>query len=337
MEPPKKKRHRACLDHLTSEQKQQRRKEKNRQAAQTARDRKRQNMDRLMAENEMLKLRLRQYEELFRLGQTSTQGPQQAPVTILDPTSAKMSHLAVPQVQAATDSGVSDVDSNSKMSSPNLAAENQMDYLTIPQSSSAATTTTPDSMFDGRYDHLSLSPASIDDDQLIDSFIGQENEQELTKEVQKVVNYIDNGVTSSDVPFGSAVSINVPPLQEQGTSSKSHHLTTVNSLGWTSIQLMLVILITRVHHLLSVRIGCCRKAQEVKRPYSNHSNNTDNQTLKDSQGTPHNLSIVDYILNTRCSKYCGAVEQITANKENITRQREIALDFVNKYLRMRVG
>ena len=321
MGPPRKKRVRACLDHLTPEEKRERRKEKNRQAAQSARDRKRDNYELVKAERDHYKAAY-----LRLLVQVKAENPNGTQITSLQ------GEQIAPQIQITTDSGVSDLDSTSKASSPNPAAETQMDHLTISRSSGRATNT-PDSMFCDTHDHLSSSPAPSHEDQLIDSFIGQENEQQLTEEVHRAVNYIDSGTTSFGATVRSAVSINEPQQQEQVAPSKLNQSSMVNSLGWNPYQIMLMILISRIHHLLSGRIGCCLRGQrmtQVSNTGGEHVGHARNQA------NCQNLSIVDYIFNTTCPQYRNAAEAITTNGNDASRLRDITLQFANKYMRIRL-
>lgn len=257
----KKKRTRACLDHLTMEEKQERRKEKNRQAAQTARDRKRFKMDHLEVEN----CKLREENERLRkaLALASQQNSQASTTNRNNNTTT------------TPDSGVSDVDVSSK----------------------ASTTS--------------------DEDQLIDSLIGIDNELDLTDEVTKVFNFIDSEVSGDDAAFGPAVSINIPPQQVQAVSSQARQASIVNSLGWTSIQIMLIILITRIHHTLSAKINCCQRARTFK---SNHRLET----------------ILDYITHSECIHYRQAANAVIG-ESNVREQRNTAIDFVNKYIHTKVS
>lgn len=294
VEPQRKKRFRAKLDHMSQEEKQQRRKEKNRQAAQTARDRKRKNMDRLEEENRRLR------EENMKLRSQILGNGQPLPMQTqdIDPLSP---------TNQIHDSGVSDVGSKSPCNSAAYLANNSKPHFPIEHR-----TATPDSTYFGQ---STMSPASSDT-QIIDTLIERDNDVALVNEVQKLVKYVECE-SADERPVGSAVLIDVPQPQVRENSSTIPH-TTVNSLGWTSIQLMLILLISRIHHRLSARIHCCRREL---------SKSTENDQLD-----PVNCNLYDYILHTKCMDFRRAAEAIISNKNHVRQQRLVALDFVHKYL-----
>jgi hypothetical protein len=130
-----------------------------------------------------------------------------------------------------------------------------------------------------------------------------------------LVSYVndDNG---DGVSIESAALINEPQQQVQDTSTGLQ--LAGNSLGWTSVQLMLILMISRIHHRLSAKIGCCLRVPT-------RSNETDEMD-------PNNCNLYDYLLHTKCVDFRRAAETIISNKNNVRHQRLIALDFVQKYL-----
>lgn len=275
-EPPRKKRVRAKLDHLSPHEKLARRKMKNRIAAQTARDRKRAKIDHLQEENR----KLREENELLKSRlQMSTSSDSAA------------------QLGESKDSGLCDIYPASKNGSV------EMDLLNVP-GKSLESPLSPGSSTSGAYS-ASPAPASTD---YLDSVVDETDENTIINDIIR----LDRSLFSesgSDVSLESAELISVPQQQVQDTQCRS--LSEENAVGWTSIQLMLLLIISRAHHLLSSRIKCCATVPGNSYGYSRAFGN-----------------LYDYIHQTKCMNYRRAAEAIISNKNNVRQQKIVALDFL---------
>lgn len=280
-EPPRKKRVRAKLDHLSPHEKLARRKMKNRIAAQTARDRKRAKIDHLQEENR----KLREENELLKSRlQMSTASDSATPLG------------------ESKDSGLCDI---------YPASENEecveMDLLNVP-AKSLECPQSPGSSTSGAYS-ASPAPASTD---YLDSVVDETDENTIINDIIR----LDRSLFSesgNDVSLESAELISVPQQQVQGTQCRS--LSEENAVGWTSIQLMLLLIISRAHHLFYSRINCCATAPGNSNGYSRTFGN-----------------LYDYIQQTRCINYRRVAEAIISSKSNVRHQKMVALDFLCKFV-----
>lgn len=294
-EPPKKKRVRARLDHLTPSEKLQRRKMKNRIAAQTARDRKRLKIDHLEEENR----KLREENEILKSQLR------------MSTTSSNVEPLSVPMLD---DSGVSDNDSIPKTSTcPSMAGSNvEMDLLTVPQNANDKSLSSPRSRSSSTSGAYSNSP---EPDEYLDSVVGEEDESKLIDDILKLQDSLFSG-PGNDVSLVSAARINAPQQQVQDASFQS--LSVENSTGWTSIQLMLLLMIARAHRLFSSRISCCATIHE----------------RRGANGARQKLfsNIYDYIQEVKCAEFRRTVDIIISDKHNVRHQKLTALKFLFKYV-----
>lgn len=293
-EPPKKKRVRARLDHLTPSEKLQRRKMKNRIAAQTARDRKRAKIDHLEEENR----KLREENELLKSKIRSSFA------------SGTPTNSSAPKPH---DSGMSALDQSNTNSSGShqgkaLDDEKAMDYLTIPQAANASPHSNGSST-SGAYSASPLPDTELDLERWLDSTDPKALEDDILQLSQTLF-----AGTEYNSPLESAALFNEPQQQVQGESYQSS--AEENSAGWTSIQLMLLLMISKVHRLYWKRINCCATTHNDVEAYvcSGSSN------------------LYDYILQTKCIDFRRATEAIISYKNNIHKQRLAALQFVYKYM-----
>lgn len=293
-EPPKKKRTRARLDHMTTDQKLERRKEKNRIAAQTARDRKRAKIDYLEDENRKLRMENEFLKSQLRSG-------------------AGLHLSSVPMIHV-TDSGISEADSFSKESGPASVVDDSESHESHSNILRLATRQYPNSPATSSTSEADLnSPlASVDNVDLIDSVVQETDDKTIINEILQFSESIRE--ESGDfVSIESAELINAPQQQVQETRSPSSWVE--NSAGWTSVQLMLLLMISRVHRHFSTKINCCAK------------------TLDKSGGTFDRYNnLYDYVHQTQCRDYRNAVSIIISHKCNVQLQRVAALKFMYKCL-----
>lgn len=279
-EPPRKKRERAKLDHLSPHEKLARRKMKNRIAAQTARDRKRARIDHLQEENR----KLREENELLKTRLQMSPASDNAPL-----------------MSESKDSGVSVIYPVSKNGGT------QMDLLNVPRKSLDCPVS-PGSSTSGAYS-ASPAPASTD---YLDSVVDETDENSIIDDIIQ----LDRSLFSesgNSVSLESAELISVPQQQVQGTQCQS--LSEENAVGWTSIQLMLLLIISRAHRLYSSRINCCVTVPGRSYGYSRTCGN-----------------LYDYIHLTKCINYQRAAAAIISNKNNVRQQKLVALDFLCTYM-----
>lgn len=314
LEPPKKKRVRARLDHLTPNEKLQRRKMKNRIAAQTARDRKRAKIDQLEAENR----RLREENAKLRVKMDQTIQLQQNHAPCLPP--------IVVSSQSVDDSGVSDLESHLRMSASSSGDSAEMDLLGLPQGNQSHSSshdglsvgdTSPRSEINGL---LGISSASEDcsspiPTECIDSLVGDIDEKAMLDDVLKLQQSIFDG-SDNDKSLESAELISAPQQQVQEMSFQSQLVE--NSAGWTSIQLMLLLMISRIHRLYSLKTGCCATTHDS------------NNVCQSRDRTHENL--YDYLLETKCTNLRRAIDAIMYHKHDIRKQKIVALEFMYIYL-----
>lgn len=309
-EPQKKKRTRTKLDHLTEEQKRARRKEMNRRAAQTTRDKKRISMEQLIEDNRLIAMenalkdkKIEQLERQLMMLKSSGQIPS-------FPSSPSQ----------LVDSGISEDVSEVDISTPSPKHQQQTQQLLHQMQHQYNNEKSTSNLTYPSNDSPVLStPLS---ESYIDSIVGGEIDEEQCIEdvvqLEKAI-YSECG---SDL-FGSAVSINVflPRVQEVQNQS----LLLENSAGWTSIQLILLLLITKIHRLYSAKTRCC--------VLTSH-----NQTRFEPKTNPCNTdaeygNLYDYINNnSSCINLRIAAQGIISNKNNIFQQRLVALQFVSGYV-----
>lgn len=292
-EIPKKKRTRAKLDHMTSDQKQERRKEKNRIAAQTARDRKRAKIDCLEDENRKLRLENELLRSQLRTGDRSVHSTQAPAIHV-------------------TDSGVSDIESSSRESrSVPFEDDSQRNSTDASRLPSPNYLNSPASSTSGAYSVSPLPPTlSSERNDLIDSVVQETDDKTIINEILQFSESFreESGDLTS---IESAELINKPQQQVQEARSPSSWQE--NSAGWTSVQLMLLLMISRVHRHFSSRINCCAKTHDqsggVLGCYSN---------------------LYDYVHQTECKDYRNAAGVIISHKCNVKAQRLVALKFMYK-------
>lgn len=327
--PPKKKRVRARLDHMTPEEKQERRKEKNRQAAQTARDKKKNIMEHLERANKrLLEYNKKESEERRKLAEANRKLQEEleqlkrllAAQSVIQPTATMDSQQSsssnqdcknIPMINV-NDSGISDVDSSSK--TPSVTGDHpNMDNLAISCSESSDYAFSPDSTV-----RIINTPTVVSPEpsyEYIDSILGDTDERAFEDKFDQLADYIYG--RSTDTSFEPAALISVSPKQMQETSSRSSSVE--NSVGWTSVQLMLLLLITQAHRLSLATTSCCPRV-----PRSKSIQTEDERTMIGN--------LYDYILSTRCIDFRRAAEAIIANKNNIRQQSSIAFRFVGRCL-----
>lgn len=291
-EQPRKKRTRAKLDHMTSDQKQERRKEKNRVAAQTARDRKKAKIDHLEDENRKLRMENELLKSQLRTGISSLIS-------------------SAPAINI-TDSGISDAESSSKQShSGSHKDDTEKEPIDTSRLLSAHYPSSPASSTSGAY-LVSPSPPATESNDLIDSVVNETDDKAIINEILQFSESIreESGDFAS---IESAELISKPQQQVQEARFPSSWVE--NSAGWTSVQLMLLLLISKVHHHFSSRINCCVRTHDRSNGLlGRHSN------------------LYDYYHQTKCPNYRSIAAIIILHKSNVRLQRVAALKFSYKCL-----
>lgn len=370
MEPAKKKRHRENLAHMSIEDKKLRRKDKNRKAAQTARDKKRAKIEALEAENERLR------EENKRLKALTEGGLQNLMQEYID--NGPLSN------QSGLDSGVSDLGSALKTSATsgenshadiefsNAQAYNQNQQLTTTaminnininnklclqlSESAISSPTPPNSTIANNCTGLVVNPTTTTNN-TIPSFNSSPHQIEQTitpesteyqqqdiedmfpgldqetffEELIKLEDSCNGPFDHSYAPFETAELINAPQQQVQGIMNglKPEE----NSTGWTALQLMLLLMITKAHILYSTRTNCCAKNLIAKISQIQSSPSTSRANfLNNSVRRNDNANLYDYLLEIKCPTFRNAIDLILQNKYDMRKQKLAALEFMYTYL-----
>lgn len=287
------KRHRSDLSKLTPSEKLERRRWKNKIAAQTARDRRKtliqhleQENRKLRIENELLKVRLQ--------SNSSCDKTMFEAMTRIVPQIQKISQ-EFKQTNSFINQEANEIGFNTDNSQPeNLELSKNVTSLPLPISPSAQSSTSG-----------AFSASTTDDYQPTMDF-GETDEVQLVEDVLQLHDtfFNDNGKISLE----SAELINVSQPKRQGSSRSS---TIASSIGWTSIQLMLLSMITRTHVLYLKKTECCAPNLESKlHPYDN---------------------LFDIVYQSKCSNFRQAAEAIISNKSNLERA-QVAFNYVYRHI-----